>query len=161
MANTKYLTLRGYARHRGVTLRAVQKAIAAGRISAPVRGSRPMVNVQRADRQWAQRTRPSAIKGSSSDALSFSRSRSQREFYNAKLARLEYRRRSGELLEAEAVRKRIASLVGEARDALLNLPDKVGPVLVSQTNVNEVIATLRLEIQSALESLSRLSPKAN
>ena len=55
------LSARGYARHRraaglqGGTLRAVQKAIAAGRITTE-KGGR--VNPQTADQQWADRTRP-------------------------------------------------------------------------------------------------------
>ena len=49
------LSLRAYARHRGVSLRAVQKAIQAGRIEKSPAGK---IDVQIADTQWDTRTAP-------------------------------------------------------------------------------------------------------
>lgn len=47
------LSVRAYARHRGVTHRAVQKAIAAGRIT---KGPDGLLNPKTVDRQWASNT---------------------------------------------------------------------------------------------------------
>jgi hypothetical protein len=49
------VSLRAYARHRGVSLRAVQKAIQAGRIERTPTGK---IDVQTADTQWDRRTAP-------------------------------------------------------------------------------------------------------
>jgi hypothetical protein len=49
------VSLRAYARHRGVSLRAVQKAIQAGRIERTAAGK---IDVQIADTQWERRTAP-------------------------------------------------------------------------------------------------------
>jgi hypothetical protein len=49
------VSLRAYARHRGVSLRAVQKAIQAGRIEKSPAGK---IDVQIADTQWDTRTAP-------------------------------------------------------------------------------------------------------
>jgi hypothetical protein len=49
------VSLRAYARHRGVSLRAVQKAIQAGRIEKSPGGK---IDVQIADTQWDTRTAP-------------------------------------------------------------------------------------------------------
>jgi hypothetical protein len=49
------VSLRAYARHRGVSLRAVQKAIQAGRIERTPTGE---IDVQTADTQWDRRTAP-------------------------------------------------------------------------------------------------------
>ena len=52
------VSLRAYARHRGVSLRAVQKAIQAGRIEKTPAGK---IDVQIADTQWDRRTAPRPI----------------------------------------------------------------------------------------------------
>src|SRR5690348_15851596 len=49
------VSLRAYARHRGVALRAVQKASQAGRIERTAAGK---IDVQIADTQWDTRTAP-------------------------------------------------------------------------------------------------------
>jgi len=49
------VSLRAYARHRGVSLRAVQKAIQAGRIEKSTTGK---IDIQIADTQWDTRTAP-------------------------------------------------------------------------------------------------------
>jgi hypothetical protein len=52
------VSLRAYARHRGVSLRAVQKAIASGRIEKTPTGQ---VDTEVADRQWQSRTAPRPV----------------------------------------------------------------------------------------------------
>src|ERR1035441_908465 len=49
------MSLRGYARHRGVSLRAVQKALKSGRISAREDGR---LDADVADKNWASTTAP-------------------------------------------------------------------------------------------------------
>src|ERR1019366_3566186 len=49
------MSLRGYARHRGVSLRAVQKAIKSGRIAAREDGR---LDADVADANWASNTAP-------------------------------------------------------------------------------------------------------
>src|ERR1700689_3343574 len=55
------MSLRAYARHRGVSLRAVQKAIASGRISARADG---LLDAATADANWARNTAPRPIPAS-------------------------------------------------------------------------------------------------
>jgi pyruvate/2-oxoglutarate dehydrogenase complex dihydrolipoamide acyltransferase (E2) component len=49
------LSLRGYAKHRGVSLSAVQKAIKSGRITTTTDGQ---IDSAQADAKWEKRTRP-------------------------------------------------------------------------------------------------------
>lgn len=49
---------REYARHRGVTLRAVQKAIEAGRIKVVDVGGKSKIDSAQADRDWIENTDP-------------------------------------------------------------------------------------------------------
>jgi hypothetical protein len=58
------VSLRAYARHRGVSLRAVQKAIQAGRIEKTPAGK---IDVQIADTQWDRRTAPRPLIAKQSD----------------------------------------------------------------------------------------------
>ena len=52
------VSLRGYARHIGVTLKGVQKAIASGRLRECIRDGK-IVDVELADREWAaSRSKP-------------------------------------------------------------------------------------------------------
>jgi hypothetical protein len=53
------LSLRGYARHRGVSLAAVQKAIKAGRIVTMADGQ---IDSAQADAKWEMRTRPGRLR---------------------------------------------------------------------------------------------------
>lgn len=60
MAN--WMKLRAYARHRGVTLAAVQKAVETGRVTAVRRNEKGWlvgIDQEQADREWAERTDPS------------------------------------------------------------------------------------------------------
>lgn len=53
------LSFRAYARHRGVSLGAVQKAIKSGRIqTTPDEKGKPKIDPDEADRSWASRTDP-------------------------------------------------------------------------------------------------------
>lgn len=51
---------RAYARHRGVRLSAVQKAITTGRIGTVLVGDKPRIDSDQADRDWTLRTDPAA-----------------------------------------------------------------------------------------------------
>ena len=55
------LTIRGYARHRGVSHTAVRKALASGRITASPDGT---IDPEAADRHWASATDPSKPRNS-------------------------------------------------------------------------------------------------
>jgi hypothetical protein len=55
------MSLRAYARHRGVSLRAVQKALASGRISARKDGR---LDAEVADANWARNTAPRPLPSS-------------------------------------------------------------------------------------------------
>lgn len=64
------LTIRGYARHRGVSHTAVRKALASGRINAAPDGT---IDAQEADRDWAASTDPSKPRNSVTGAPKMSR----------------------------------------------------------------------------------------
>jgi hypothetical protein len=126
------VSLRSYARHRGVALAAVQKAIASGRICTRPDG---LIDQEIADRQWEDTTRcvPSTNgqgvritnNGPGSGGAEYARARAEREHYSALLAKLEYEERAGKLIDTDDVKAQAFRTYREFRDRLLNIPDRV------------------------------------
>ena len=78
------------------------------------------------------------------------------ETLKARKLELDIATREGKLLDAEQVRKRITKLVSETRDAIMNVPAKVAPILVSITDPVEMETRLTLELNEALANFARL-----
>jgi hypothetical protein len=121
------LSMRSYARHRGVALSAVQKAIASGRISTQPDGR---INPEIADVQWADTTRLGAsntVNGaegggdSSGHKPSYAEARAERERYAALLARLEYEERAGGLVRSDQVEEARFREFRDFRDRLMSV----------------------------------------
>ena len=183
------LSVRAYARHRGVSHTAVRKALAAGRIVADTDG---MIDPTVADRQWATSTdlskprnsvngvpkprkaavapsEPIGMPGvgagevlnasSGGDAArlvsSYANSRAAREAYLARLAKLDFERKSGKLIDADEVRAQLFALGRRARDSLRGVPDRLAPILVGQTDDAVIHRMLTEEIERGLAELSK------
>ncbi len=181
------LSIRAYARHRGVSHSAVRKAISTGRIVAVEGTIDPTV----ADQQWAASTdlakpknsvlgvpKKRRIPGAPSDPLgapgheaadgangatlgdaarlvsSYAGSRAAREAYMARLAKLEFERKSGKLVDADEVRAQQFALGRRVRDSLRGIPDRLAPILVGQTDATVVHRMLSEEIERGLAELS-------
>ena len=155
------LSIRQYAQHRGVSHAAVQKAIRQGRIQLTSEGK---VDMEQADRDWTRNTGPSTPTGRSpvepglstrpSAGPSFAQSRAVRELYMARLAKLEYERQAGKLLQADTVQNALASIMRDTRDHLLALPDRLAEAVAVETNPVEVRNLLSREIRETLQQLS-------
>lgn len=160
---------RAYARHRGVTHRAVQKAIAAGRI--PVTADKK-VDPEAADIAWASNTDESKPRNSVSgtprlsasslpattpittgNPSSYQNARALHEAYRAKTARVEYERLTGTLVSVEEVRLQAFTTARHLREALLSLPDRLAPVLAAMNDPAEIHRTLVTELRQALKGL--------
>lgn len=179
------LTIRGYARHRGVSHTAVRKALASGRIKRETDGS---IDPSRADEQWAVSTNlskprnsvigepkpqsPTAAyaatrhdenasapqEGPARLASSYAASRAARESYLARLARLDFEQRSGKLVDADEVRAQLFGLGRRLRDALMGVPDRLAPLLAGESNPPEVHRILSEELSVALTEVSTAEP---
>lgn len=186
------LSIRGYARYRGVSHTAVQKALAAGRIVADADGT---IDPVAADDQWASSTNLSKPRnsvtgvpkkrrqlGAPSDPLgahvlgageatngaaagdtarlvaSYAGSRAAREGYMARLAKLEFERKSGKLVDADEVRAHTFALGRRARDSLLGIPDRLAPILVGEADPAVIHRRLTEELERGLAELSTAPP---
>lgn len=167
------MSQRAYARRRGVTHRAVQKAIASGRISTTAGGK---IDAEAADRAWAANTDESKPRNSVSGtpkltvvppapapsgatghaiATGYQAARTMHENYKARTARLEFERLSGELVPADEVRVEAFNAARRVREALLALPDRQSPVLAAVSDPAEIHRILTAEIRQVLDELGR------
>lgn len=84
----------------------------------------------------------------------YMQAKTAREVYEAKNAQLEYEERIGKLIKVDAVRSAWAAKITGARDALLQIPSRLAPVLAATSDLAEVTALLEAELRQALADLS-------
>lgn len=92
---------------------------------------------------------------STSEGATFAESKTRHQYYQARLAELEYRRRIGELVEAEEVRSNAFRTARQVRDALFGIPDRLAPVLAGERDQVRVHELLLNEIIAVCDNLSR------
>lgn len=175
------ITQNAYAKRRGVTHRAVQKAIESGRLNkALVRnGAKTLILPTVADQEWAQNTdtrKPSntvqpyaaqmapapaaqqqAAEPSIPSGPSMAQSRAIREAYQARLAKLEYEERSGKLISADEVRLAAFKAARDARNALLAIPDGIAAQLAATTTTFECHRIVLEEVTRVCNELAKAS----
>lgn len=170
------ISQREYARRRGCTLRAVQKAIESGRI-ALIDGK---IDPELADRQWAARTDPlqqlrgnggvppaprtpqppaepiqltapavQPAAGAPEDAagVGYTEAKAQGEWYRAQLYRLELEEKRGHLVRADEVRKAAFSRARVARDRILAVSTRVASQLAAESDPAKCHAILDAEMR--------------
>ena len=160
-----------YAKHRGVSLQAVLRAIREGRLSASAQQretGRWDIDPELADEEWRQNTdsgqgAPAHAKNrrqlsepqedSGDQPMSYADARAQHERFKARLAQLELEEREGKLVQADAVKQEAFRVARIVRDAMLNLPDRIAAELAAETNQFKVHQRLTKEIRRALEGL--------
>ncbi len=170
------LSIRAYARRRGVSQAAVQKAIRSERISTLADGS---IDPEMADRQWAANTdqaKPrnsvsgeprrrrdpegpslpagSIAPGSAPTTGGYVQARGVREGYVAALARLEYLERVGEHVKRAEVRSALFTVYRFLRDRLQAMPDQLDSRLAASADRAECHDILLGEIDRILDELS-------
>jgi hypothetical protein len=162
---TAPITLRAYARHRQVNPSQVSRAVRSGRLSASVSWSagRPWIaDVDLADREWAAATdfttAPASVLDDHASAAndgapgSVAQSVAIEKHWRAKNAELEYKKKIGELVEAQSIETAMKDDYARVRNKLLSLPRKLKALLPHLTlaDVNKIDA----EIREALEALA-------
>jgi hypothetical protein len=147
------MSIRAYARHRGITHPAVRKALARGRIT-PLRreGNCILIDSEAADRQWqqwqerVQRRAEADHQHRTEASRAFSSARAIREHYRAKLARLEHDEKTGKLVDKDAVHVAAFNTARTARDVLLGIADRVAPQVPGRS-LEDVRRLLRNEVE--------------
>ena len=156
------VSIREYARMRGVSHTAVANAVKGGRISAEPDGS---IDPEKANVQWEQNSRPRVDNGgdavdvgpAKSGAPDYKVSRAIREAYAARLAKLEFEEKSGKLVNLDEVKIATFNMARQARDRLLQIPRKVAPAVIAEWTANAdprgVEEIIEAAVRDALEGL--------
>ena len=175
-SNSQGLSIRAYAAHRrakglrGGTRAAVEKALGTGRIKKNRSGK---IDPNEADSQWEQSTRmeataaepaparaqatqtsPNAAAEPAPTGPSYGQSRAVREAYQARLARLDYEERTGQLVRIDEIRVKTFQKTRQARDRILTIPRRIAAELAADTDPRSVEERLEEELRMALEDLS-------
>jgi hypothetical protein len=182
---SELVSMREYARRRGVSAMAVSKAAKTGRIK--LEGGK--VDVETADRDWPANTNPgqSAFKASleaaALEAMStgaipgehppegesngkngnghtvlYGASRATREMYLSRIAEIDYKKQTGELVAADTVRALAFKASRAARESLISIPERLAPVLAGESNQFEVHRLLSEEIRRVCDELANAKP---
>jgi phage terminase Nu1 subunit (DNA packaging protein) len=120
-----------YARRRGVSHFAVQRAIKDGRLTTEsvvtdFKGRPKIIDPVKADEEWEQHTQAKAgmepKDGTDRSSLTLETIRERK--WKAKLAELEYRQKSGELAPVKDMRQHYSTKAVEWRNAVLGVPSR-------------------------------------
>jgi hypothetical protein len=85
----------------------------------------------------------------------FQMARTRREIAEANLAEMREAELEGKLIRVDVIRGAWAKRVSSTRDALLQIPSRLAPMLAAQTDVDQVARVLEDELRQALAELSR------
>lgn len=158
-----------YAKLRGCAASAVTRAIKEGRITTIQVDGRELIEVAVADIQWQSNTRARADSSSATAVAalpsvivanevggptSYEEARRRRETAEANIAEIKQAEMEGQVIRADAVRAAWAAKITGARDALLQIPSRIAPVLAAETDLVRVTALLEDELRRALSDLS-------
>ena len=174
------LSIAAYARHRGVSHVAVLKAIKSGRIEKETDGT---IDAAKADAAWSRNTNkaqqrpprsepPVTIQASApaethlsppivNSGPSYAQSRAVKEAYHARLAKLSYEEKSGSLIKIDAVKVSWFNILRVMRDRVLNLPDRLAPVLAAETDPKKVRDLLEEDLRLILNDAANAIEKIN
>ena len=178
------MSIREYARHRGVSHTAVRKAIQAGRIQLEAEGG---IDPARADAAWAANTRSSVetshhpaqpaetprpvpsfqvsggnlpqasggnLAGNNAATPDYHKARAVKEFYAARLAKLDFEEREGKLVSIDEINVQHFNRARRLRDRMLMIPRRLSAQLAAESDARVVEEMLADAIGDALEELS-------
>lgn len=171
------LSIRAYARHRGVTDTAVHKAIRTGRITPEADGS---IDPDKADREWARNsdapkagTRQPTVRVAMPDAsqdggpsvpgggTSLLQARTVNEVVKAQTNKVRLAKLKGDLVDRAAAIAQVFTLARAERDAWLNWPARISAPLAAKLGVDPHTLHVALEtaVREHLRELGELRPR--
>lgn len=166
------LSQAAYARRRGVSRQAVNKAIQEGRISV---AAGRKIDPEVADAQWTSTADPARganaplqvktttspptsrgrdLEENGTAAKTYQDARALRELYQMRLTRLELGQKEGELVPLAEVTTAAYDAARRARDLLLQMADRLAPEVAPVTQVPACHALIMREVTRACEELS-------
>ena len=179
------LSIRAYARHRGVSHVAVKKAIDSGRITPEADGT---LDPQRADAEWAkntespragtrarpvratvpQETAASTPAGDTHIALpsggaSLLQARTVNEVVKAQTNKVRLAQLKGELVDRAQAIAHVFKLARAEREAWINWPNRITPILAAELGIDEhtLFVALDVAVRVHLEEMGEFVPRVD
>jgi hypothetical protein len=172
------MSMRQYAKHRGVSAPAVSAAVKKGRIPCKWdAGGKAIIDSEVADRAWVRNTdftkaphleaqaqapvppqpdppADTAAEEKESKRPGVADAAAVLKTYQARLAKLDFEEKAGKLVSAEEVKMDAFKTARSVRDAMMAIPAKISAELAGETNPFTIHRALEKEIRIALENLS-------
>ena len=181
------ISIRAYARHRGVTDTAVHKAIRAGRIAPEADGT---IDAAKADAEWARNSAPArsgtqaraprvtvpeaadigrdAGRDAGTAALpaggaSLLQARTVNEVVKAQTNKVRLAQLKGELVDRAQAIAHVFKLARAEREAWINWPNRITPTLAAELGIDEhtLFVALDVAVRVHLEELGEFVPKVD
>lgn len=176
------ISIRAYARHRGVSDAAVRKAIAAGRVTPEADGT---IDAERVDREWARNsdaprngTATRAVKvavpessGNTGDGpaalpsggTSLLQARTVNEVVKAQTNKVRLARLKGELVDRPQAIAHVFKLARSERDAWLNWPARISAQMAAKLGIDPHTMHIALEaaVREHLQELGEMRPRVD
>ena len=176
------ISMRAYARHRGVSDAAVRKAVASGRITPEADGT---IDAERADREWARNsaaprsgTRQGVVKVAVAEAggpandgpaalpasgTSLLQARTVNEVVKAQTNKVRLARLKGDLVDRSQALAHVFRLARAERDAWLNWPARISAQLAARLAADPHLTHVALEaaVREHLQELGDLRPRVD
>jgi hypothetical protein len=170
------MTVSQYAEHKGVVRRAVDHAIADGRIfiaKVTPRGKKQKtiwLDPEECDIKWQQNTDSTFIRrktvgdkknkpaeiGGSVDTVgeTLQKSRAMREKFAALSEKIDYEKQIGKLVDAEKCNAVVFGIAQTVKQNILNIPDRISAMLASETDQRKIHDMLTHELRVALQEIA-------
>ena len=150
------VSLREYARRRGVSLSAVQSAIRSGRIKTTPSGR---IDVEEANRDWFINTDPALQRkpdplfetqieqsGSKTNSLgTFQQAKTADIYYRAMIAKVKLKVLTGEVVDKKKAAEYAYMLGRDFRELALSFPVRYGAIIASELGTDEHTTVVILE----------------
>ena len=147
---TEFMTQAAYARKRGVSPPYINKLVKAGVIKLKDKKVDPV----QADAAIDAFADPAMVGRFDAEPHDFQKSRAAKEFHVARIRQMEADELEGSLVPVKTVEEEAFRAGRRVRDALMNLPDRLAPVLAAETDARKIHEVLNKELRQALEGLS-------
>ncbi len=168
------VTVKDFAEHRGITIRSVERFIKDGTIPPAMLIKKTdktyYIDQKKADKHLDKysmsckelladsKVKPDKMiktaKKAGTAELTFHEARTLAQRYKAALMKLELDEKTEKLIDAEKVKAAAFAESRTVRDALLNIPDRVSPILAAEKDQMKIAEILTREIRAALEELA-------
>lgn len=149
------MSIREYARQRGVSQVAIHKAVKAGKIPLTENG---LIDPVAADTAWEDNRSPqqhthhtgSTVPEPKPNERTYADARNKREYLRLEREALELKKVRGGLQDTVEVEREARIVANQVREGMLAIPDRVASLIAAESDASKVHAVLAAEIRQAL-----------